>query len=62
MVVETTKLEIITPGLADGAMVHVVVWDKIKHRKSEETVVYKGAYKHVLNEHDFILIDKVNDT
>lgn len=59
LAIETTELEIKIPGLANGATIHVVVWDKMKHKKSEETVVYQGAYTQALNEYDFILIDKI---
>ena len=59
MAIETIELEIKIPDLSDGAVIHVVVWDKMKHRKLEKTVVHKGAYKQVLNEYDFILVDKI---
>jgi hypothetical protein len=59
LAVETTELQIKIPGLTNGSTIHVVVWDKMKNKKSEETIIYKGSYKHRLNEYDFILIDKI---
>jgi hypothetical protein len=60
LAIETTELEITIPDLADGSMIHVVIWDNKKNKKSEETIAYKAPYKHFLKEYDFILIDKVN--
>jgi len=57
LAIETTELEITIPGLKDGSMIHIVVWDKYKNKKSEETLAYKAPFKHMLNEYDFILID-----
>jgi hypothetical protein len=51
---------LIIPGLTDGSKIRVVVWDNKKNKKSEETVIYKAPYKHMLKEYDFLLIDKVN--
>jgi hypothetical protein len=45
------------PGLAEGTKIHVVVWDNKKNKKSEETVVYKAPYKHMLKEYDLIMIN-----
>ncbi len=59
LAIETTELEMTIPGLKDGSMIHVVVWDKFKNKKSEETITYKAPYKHMLKEYDFILIDAV---
>jgi hypothetical protein len=59
LAIETTELEITIPGLKDGSMIHVTVWDKLKNKKSEETVTYKAPFKHMLSEYDFILIDTV---
>jgi hypothetical protein len=59
LAIETTELVIHIPGLKDGSRMHVVVWDSKKNKKSEETVIYKAPYKHMLKEYDFILIDKV---
>ena len=60
LAIETTELEITIPGLSDGSNIHIVVWDKFKNKKSEETVRYKAPYKHILKEYDFILIDKID--
>jgi hypothetical protein len=60
LAIETTELSITIPGLADGSKIHVVVWDNKQNKKTEETVIYKAPYKHMLKEYDFILIDKVN--
>ena len=57
--VETTELEMTIPGLTDGSKIHVVVWDKMKEKKSEETITYKAPFRRYLNEYDFILIDRV---
>ena len=59
LAIETTELELVIPGLADGSKIHVVVWDNQKNKKSEETVTYKAPYKQILKEYDFILIDTV---
>ncbi len=59
LAIETTELNITIPGLADGSHIHAVVWDSKKNKKSEETVIYKAPYRHLLMEYDFILIDKV---
>ena len=59
LAIETTELEMTVPGLADGAKIHVVVWDNKKNKKSEETVVYKAPYKKLLREYDLIMIDTV---
>jgi len=58
LAIETTELEVTIPGLADGASVRVVVWDKQHQKKSEETTVYRALFKRVLAEYDFILIDR----
>ena len=47
------------PGLADGARIHVVVWDNKRNKKLEETVTYKAPFKHMLTEYDLIMIDTV---
>jgi hypothetical protein len=60
LAIETTELEIIIPGVPDGATLHVVVWDNKQNKKSDETIVYRAPYKHILKEYDFLLIDKVN--
>lgn len=57
--VETTELDVTIPGLKDGSKVHVVVWDKMKEKKSEETLAYKAPFRKYLDEYDFILIDRV---
>jgi hypothetical protein len=57
LAIETTELEMKIPGLADGSKIHVVVWDNKKNKKSEETVVYKAPYRHMLKEYDLIMID-----
>ncbi len=59
LAIETTELEINIPGLQDGSKIHVVVWDNKKNKKSEETLIYRAPYKHILKEYDFILIDTV---
>ena len=59
LAIETTELVMTIPGMADGSSIHVVVWDKKKNKKSEETVIYKAPYRHMLMEYDLILIDKV---
>jgi hypothetical protein len=58
LAIETTELELTIPGLPDGATIRVVVWDNKQNRKSEETLVYRAPYKHMLKEYDFILIDR----
>ncbi len=58
LAIETTELNVSIPGLADNSRIHVVVWDKKKNKKSEETVTYHAPYEHMLNEYDFILINK----
>jgi hypothetical protein len=60
LAIETTELVITIPGLKDGSRIHTVIWDNKKNKKSEETIVYKAPYRHLLMEYDFILIDKVN--
>jgi hypothetical protein len=60
LAIETTELECTIPGLKEGSMIHVVIWDKEGNKKSEETIVYEAPYKQMLKEYDFILIDKVN--
>ena len=60
LAIETTELVTKIPGLPDGSKIHVVIWDNKKNKKSDETVTYKAPYKHMLNEYDLILIDKVN--
>lgn len=59
LAIETTELEIKIPGLEDGSGIHIVVWDKYRNKKSEETVVYRAPYRKILSEYDFILIDRV---
>ena len=59
LAIETTELEITIPGLSDGSKIHVVVWDNKMNKKSEQTVIYKPPYRHILKEYDFILIDKI---
>lgn len=59
LAIETTELELTIPGLADGAKIHVVIWDNKKNKKSEETVVYKAPFKRMLKEYDLIMIDTV---
>lgn len=61
LAIETTELNISIPNLKDGAKIHVVVWDNMKKKKSEETIIYKAPYTHMLKEYDFILIDTVKD-
>jgi hypothetical protein len=58
LAIETTELVATIPGLADGSKIHVVIWDNKHKVKSEETVTYRAPYKHILNEYDFILINK----
>jgi hypothetical protein len=60
LAIETTELEITLPGVSDGARLHVVVWDNKQNKKSEETIAYRAPYKRLLNEYDFLLIDKVD--
>jgi hypothetical protein len=59
LAIETTKLSIKIPGLEDGSKIHVVVWDNKKNKKSEENLVYKAPFEKLLDEYDFILIDKI---
>jgi hypothetical protein len=59
LAIETTELIIKIPGLEDGSRIHVVVWDNKKNKKSEETVIYKAPYRHMLMEYDLIMINKV---
>lgn len=59
LAIETTELEMNIPGLPEGSKIHVVIWDKMKNKKTEETITYKSPYKHFLNEYDLILIDAV---
>jgi hypothetical protein len=60
LAIETTELEMTIPGLTDGSMIRVAVWDRVGNKKSEETIVYKAPYRQMLREYDFILIDNVN--
>lgn len=60
LAIETTELEMTIPGLADGSMIHVVIWDNKQNKKSEETRTYKAPFIQILKEYDFIMIDKVN--
>lgn len=60
LAIETTELELTIPGLAEGSRIRVVVWDNKKNKKSEETVIYKAPYRHILKEYDFVLIDRIN--
>jgi hypothetical protein len=57
--IETTELDITIPGLKDGSKVHVVVWDKLKEKKSEEILTYSAPFRRYMDEYDFILIDRV---
>ncbi len=59
LAIETTELALTVPGLADGAKVHVVVWDRKQNKKSDEITAYKAPFTRLLNEYDFILIDAV---
>ncbi len=59
LAIETTELELVIPGLADGAKIHTVIWDNQKKKKKEDTIIYKAPYKQLLKEYDFILIDTV---
>ena len=60
LAIETTELIITIPGLRDGSMIHVVIWDKNGNKKSEETVAYNSPYRQMLKEYDFILINGIN--
>lgn len=60
LAIETTELEVSIPGLADGSRVHVVVWDKKKNKKSDETVTYTAPYRQMLQEYDLVMINAVN--
>ncbi|HEC42931.1 MAG TPA: hypothetical protein ENI20_08910 [Bacteroides sp.] len=57
LAIETTELEITIPGLDDGSMIRVVIWDKEGNKKSEETLAYNAPYINMLKEYDFILIN-----
>lgn len=59
LAIETTELELVIPGLADGEKIHVEIWDNMKNKKLEQTVEYKAPFKQLLKEYDFILIDRV---
>ncbi len=59
LAIETTELSVTIPGLSDGSKIHVVVWDKTRKMKSEETAIYQAPYTKLLSEYDFILIDRV---
>ncbi|MFC2116564.1 hypothetical protein ACFLTU_08805 [Bacteroidota bacterium] len=61
LAIETTELEITIPGLPDGSMIRVVVWDKEGKEKSEEMIAYKAPFKQILMEYDFILINAVDN-
>ncbi|XOV91571.1 MAG: hypothetical protein ACFHWX_15320 [Bacteroidota bacterium] len=58
LAIETTELEIHIPNLKNGSKINVVIWDKFKRKKSEETLIYTAPYRHYLKEYDFILIKK----
>jgi len=60
LAIETTELNMKIPNLKDGEKIHVVVWDKLKNKISDETVTYKAPFTKNLKEYDLILIDKVN--
>lgn len=57
--IETTEVNMTIPGLADGAQIHVVVWDNKMNKTSEEVLTYKAPFKRVLREYDLLLIDTV---
>lgn len=59
LAIETTELEIVIPGLSDGSLIHVVIWDNKKNKKSEEVIPYNAPFRTMLKEYDFILIDRV---
>jgi hypothetical protein len=40
LAIETTELEMVIPGLTDGSRLHVVVWDKLHQKKTDENVIY----------------------
>ena len=61
LAIETTELEIRIPGMQEGSMINVVVWDNKINKKSDEILEYKAPLKHMLKEYDFILINKVNN-
>jgi hypothetical protein len=61
LAIETTELEIKIPGMQDGSMINVVIWDNKMNKKSEEIFEYKAPFKQMLKEYDFILINKVNN-
>jgi hypothetical protein len=60
LAIETTELSMKIPNLKDGEKIHVVVWDKLKNKISDETLTYRAPFTKILKEYDFILIDKVN--
>ena len=57
LAVADTELNLSIPGLADGAQVHVVVWDRRGKMKYEAVQRYSAPYKQSLAEYDLILID-----
>jgi hypothetical protein len=57
--IETTELEMRIPGMDDGSNIHVVVWDKRKNKKSDKIVRYEAPFRQILDEYDFILIDRI---
>ena len=59
LAIETTELVLTIPGVADGSRMHVVVWDRKKTRRHEETVTYHAPFRRMLQEYDLILIDAV---
>lgn len=59
LAIETTELELVIPGLADGSKIHVAIWDNKQNKKLEETITYKAPYRQILKEYDFIMIDAV---
>jgi hypothetical protein len=60
LAIETTELELVIPGLADGAKIKVEIWDNKKNKKLEETVTYKAPFKQMLKEYDFLLINRAD--
>jgi hypothetical protein len=60
LAIETTELEIIIPGLEDGAEIKVEIWDREMHRYAEESLIYRAPYKKILHEYDLILIEKIH--
>ena len=59
LAVENTQLTLELPGAADGAELHVIVWDKQQRKTMDKKITYRRAYVQFLNEYDLLLIETI---